>query len=491
MDRPAHRDEGRALGPPTLVEGAAPIAIIDFLANAEAVVQRLGTHTCVRDWLLVRRLGTEWVVLAGEGGHGFHPGDLLDRPDGATRHLDHLASIWEGDVVVDLTEGHIEPARGRPPADPDDHCDGLVAFPLWSGDGLFGAVCALPADDREQHELQAGEPMIRLTVELLTSVLGLDLDRSRLQRRLDAAESAALSDPMTGLGNRRAFERAVDREEARCARFGHGAGIMVLDLDGLKVVNDSLGHGEGDDLLRRAGETIRTTLRTADQAFRIGGDEFALLLPEVTADGLRRLFERLTEALGEAGVAASVGCRDPAAHREPPRLRPRGRRRDVRAQARAHRRAPHALIHDGAPARAGQDADVRAWMTEVLRSNVPLVIDPRVRHAHVRFAANRPLNASRCRRGTARWRGTVPSRCGTSWGDDERTATVGDEDRTVGGGGGHVGGHRRAVPLDRARGPGGGDRRRRRNARPRRWHVGLRPRSWRRHVRAGHAGRGR
>lgn len=288
-------------------DGAAPIAILDFLANAESVVQRLGEHTCVTDWVLARWLGREWVVLAGHGGHGFLPGDVLDRPAGVSDHLSQLATVWAADVVVDLTEGRVEPVRGSVD-DGVEHCDGLVAFPLWGGDGLFGAVCALPATVQEEAELRAGEAMVRLTVELLTSVLGLDLDRSRLQRRLDAAESAALSDPMTGLGNRRAFERAVDLEEARCARFGHLAGIMILDLDGLKDTNDTWGHQAGDDLLRRAGETIRATLRTADQAFRIGGDEFAVLLPEVTEEGLEGLHDRLGRALATAGVAASVGC---------------------------------------------------------------------------------------------------------------------------------------------------------------------------------------
>ncbi len=313
MDVPARRDEGRTLSASTPVEGAAPIAIIDFLANAESVVARLGTNTGVSDWVLARYLGDEWIVLAGHGRHGFRPGDVLDHPAGAGEHLAALASVWAEDVVVDLTEGYVEPLRGQRPTEVPDFA-GLVAFPLWGGDGLFGAICARPADAEEEAALRDDESMVRLTVELLTSVLGLDLDRSRLQRRLDAAETAALSDPMTGLGNRRAFERAVDREEARCARFGHRAGIVVLDLDGLKAMNDTWGHGAGDDLIRRAGETIRETLRSADQAFRIGGDEFALLLPEVTADGLAGLHERLTEALAAAGVAASVGCavREPA-----------------------------------------------------------------------------------------------------------------------------------------------------------------------------------
>ncbi len=306
MDLPGDPDEERhpvALGAPT------PIAILDFLANAESVVQRLGEHTCVADWVLVRCLDGEWVVLAGHGSHELRPGDVFDRPPGAAAHLDSLVEDWGDDVVVDLTEGHVTPVTGGSGAAPGSgDLDGLVAFPLWSGDGLFGAICALPGDAEPKAQLQRLEPMVRLTVELLTSVLGLDLDRSRLQRRVDAAESAALSDPMTGLGNRRAFERAVDQEEARCARFGHRAGVVVLDLDGLKDVNDTWGHAAGDDLLRRAGEAIRRTLRAADQAFRIGGDEFALVLPETNADGLTGLHGRLTSALTDAGVSASVGC---------------------------------------------------------------------------------------------------------------------------------------------------------------------------------------
>jgi diguanylate cyclase (GGDEF)-like protein len=298
------RDGGR---PPSALapsDGAAPIAIIDFLANAEAVVHRLGEHTCVADWVLARRLGDEWVVLAGHGGHGLLPGDVLSRPEGIADHLRDLAEAWTSDVVVDLTAGHVEPRHEPVGA---ESLTGLVAFPLWGGDGLFGAVCALPADAEEEAALRATEAMVRLTVELLTSVLGLDLDRSRLQRRLDAAESAALSDALTSLGNRRAFDRAVEREEARCARFGHLAGVMVLDLDGLKDVNDTWGHAAGDDLIRRAAGAIRSTLRTADQAFRTGGDEFALLLPEVSEDGLDVLCERLADVLAAEGISASIG----------------------------------------------------------------------------------------------------------------------------------------------------------------------------------------
>lgn len=299
------RDQGRALGALAPTEGAAPIAILDFLANAEAAVHRLGEHTHVRDWVLTRRLGDEWVVLASQGGTTFRPGDVLDRPEGAAEHLAARAAEWTDDVVLDLDAGHVEPGEGGGGV---SDLPGIVAFPLWGGDGLFGAVCALPRDDDEAAALRATAPMVRLTVELLTSVLGLDLDRSRLQRRLDAAESAALSDALTSLGNRRAFDRSLQREEARCARFGHLAGVVVLDLDGLKAVNDSWGHEAGDEMIRRTARAIRSALRSADQAFRIGGDEFALLLPEMSEDGLETLRSRLVEALAAEGISASIGA---------------------------------------------------------------------------------------------------------------------------------------------------------------------------------------
>jgi diguanylate cyclase (GGDEF)-like protein len=300
-------DEGRALDASTLAEERAPIAILDFLANAEAVVERLGQHTCVPDWVLVRQLGDEWIVLASHGGMRFRPGDVLDQPAGVTAHLQRQAAAWSNDVVVDLASGRLEPATGEPAEDDAALC-GVRSFPLWGGDGLFGAVCALPDTPEEEAALRETEPMVRLTVELLTSVLGLDLDRSQLQRRLDAAESAALSDVLTSLGNRRAFDRAIEREEARCARFGHHAGVVVLDLDDLKATNDTWGHEAGDDMIRRASQAIQSTLRTADQAFRVGGDEFALLLPEVSPDGLDRFCDRLADAMAAQGVSASVGA---------------------------------------------------------------------------------------------------------------------------------------------------------------------------------------
>lgn len=329
---PGASDEGRPVRIPVATARIAPVAIIDFLANAEAVVRRLAHHTGVADWVLTRRLGTEWIVLAGTGDHGLRPGDALDRPEGVVAQLDALAAAWADDVVVDLAAGHVE-LLGQVDVPP---LSGIRPFPLWSDEGLFGTLCALPRHEGEDDALRRSEPMVRLTVELLTSVLGLDLDRSRLQRRLDDAESAALSDALTGLGNRRAFDRALEREQARCARFGHPAGVVVLDVDGLKRVNDTWGHQAGDELIGATAAAIRSTLRASDQAFRTGGDEFALLLPEIDEDGLGTLCDRLAERLSDAGVSASIGA---AARRAEGDLRAVAREADARMYERKRSRS--------------------------------------------------------------------------------------------------------------------------------------------------------
>jgi len=99
--------------------------------------------------------------------------------------------------------------------------------------------------------------------------------------------------------------RAAERELARLGR--RRAGIVVVDVDGLKAVNDRLGHAAGDDLLARAGAALRSCVRRGDIVARWGGDEFLLVLPGVREEDLARVVERVRQALAAADVAASVG----------------------------------------------------------------------------------------------------------------------------------------------------------------------------------------
>jgi diguanylate cyclase (GGDEF)-like protein len=114
-----------------------------------------------------------------------------------------------------------------------------------------------------------------------------------LQVRYEAALADALRDPLTGLGNHRAFHEELDRQVAAALRYGVPLSLLLIDLDEFKSVNDSRGHATGDRVLRGFGELLGVALRRADRAFRIGGDEFAVLLPHTDLDGARIVARRL------------------------------------------------------------------------------------------------------------------------------------------------------------------------------------------------------
>nr|WP_269327764.1 EAL domain-containing protein [Kineosporia mesophila] len=126
-------------------------------------------------------------------------------------------------------------------------------------------------------------------------------------RQTERIEQAAHQDVLTGVGNRRAWDVAMVREEARAAAFGTPATIVVLDLNGLKQVNDEQGHEAGDELIVRMAEELTGRLRGSDVVARLGGDEFGLLLPHTTQEQGRGLVEGILARLATVGVSASAG----------------------------------------------------------------------------------------------------------------------------------------------------------------------------------------
>ena len=109
----------------------------------------------------------------------------------------------------------------------------------------------------------------------------------------------AVTDPLTGLYNRRLFSENFEKELNRSRRYGSPLGLVVLDLHRFKEVNDKHGHPRGDEVLRAAAATLKKALRTSDSAFRIGGDEFALLLPQTDAEQALALSRRVETVFAE------------------------------------------------------------------------------------------------------------------------------------------------------------------------------------------------
>jgi diguanylate cyclase (GGDEF)-like protein len=149
-----------------------------------------------------------------------------------------------------------------------------------------------------------------LAFDLLLPLLGLLLLRALAERdaALQRLARQAVTDPLTGLRNRRGFMAESDAALARCARAGQQAAVVMIDLDRFKSINDLHGHAAGDAVLRGAAAAVRAELRAGDLPGRLGGEEFALLLPDADLDAAIATAERLRAAL-TAGVPHPGGGR--------------------------------------------------------------------------------------------------------------------------------------------------------------------------------------
>ena len=125
----------------------------------------------------------------------------------------------------------------------------------------------------------------------------------RIERLVASLGAAARTDSLTQLANRLAFEDAYEREAARSVRDGSRFALLLADLDHLKGINDRYGHGAGDEAICQVAATLKRTLRGGDFPARIGGDEFAVLLPGTDTTEARGIGERLAHELCERGPA--------------------------------------------------------------------------------------------------------------------------------------------------------------------------------------------
>jgi diguanylate cyclase len=207
--------------------------------------------------------------------------------------------------------------------------------------GLFGGLFPrIPLLDWPQPDLadHAAHPLDRAQLEPPTPDRQLQFDRalqllaqsgqppppgepgsvSWQQALIDSLVELSSRDALTGLANRRAFEVAVAREVDRVARSGEPALLLTLDIDHFKKVNDTHGHGAGDQVIRAVANSLVDCVRPMDLVARVGGEEFAIILPncattfgQTVAERVRRRVERMPVALAPSGlelyVTVSVG----------------------------------------------------------------------------------------------------------------------------------------------------------------------------------------
>jgi diguanylate cyclase (GGDEF)-like protein len=125
---------------------------------------------------------------------------------------------------------------------------------------------------------------------------------ARLQERVEQLDQLAHLDSLINLPNRRGFMRELERLISRVDRYGIHAAMLFVDLDGLKMINDTFGHRAGDEALIEVARSLTDGVRKSDCVARLGGDEFGILLAHATEDRARETAERLTAAIEQCNV---------------------------------------------------------------------------------------------------------------------------------------------------------------------------------------------
>ncbi|MEU7750964.1 diguanylate cyclase [Micromonospora sp. NPDC049171] len=221
--------------------------------------------------------------------------------------------------VVGAVAATGEPQRGR--AEPTDapsvepRCRTYVAVPFAAPGAVAAALggCAadetgvaaalgvlalydrLGADEFDDDDL--------VTLRTFAGHAAVAVDNVRVH---EEAQRLSLTDPLTGLWNYRYLRESIRREVERASRFGRMLSVLALDLDRFKDVNDTYGHAAGDTVLAEFARRVRGEIREVDLAFRQGGEEFVLLLPETDARGAAIVAERLGAAIRETPIAVEA-----------------------------------------------------------------------------------------------------------------------------------------------------------------------------------------
>jgi diguanylate cyclase (GGDEF)-like protein len=193
---------------------------------------------------------------------------------------------------VRVNQAHLDPRTATVAGTPADEPEAMVTIPLIARDSIKGAlnIYRLGEDARfndDEFEL----------AKRFGDAAALALDNAQIRARL---EHQAQTDSLTGLYNHRAFHERLRLALASASRSHDAVSVLMLDIDDFKRVNDVYGHGAGDEILRSLAETLKDAVRASDAVYRLGGEEFAVVIASRSPESAERLAHRLVERVEAA-----------------------------------------------------------------------------------------------------------------------------------------------------------------------------------------------
>jgi diguanylate cyclase (GGDEF)-like protein len=184
--------------------------------------------------------------------------------------------------------------------------DSIIAVPLKTDNEIFGVIELV-------NKLEGG-PFTPLDLKILTTIADYAALAIEKAYFFSALNKIADTDSLTGIYNRRAFDRMLEREIRICQRYKQPFSLLMIDIDDFKKINDQYGHPAGDAVLKKLGEILEQNVRKTDMVFRYGGDEFVVLMPRTqrkqASEARRRILRRIedrNEQGPEIAFRASVG----------------------------------------------------------------------------------------------------------------------------------------------------------------------------------------
>ena len=186
-----------------------------------------------------------------------------------------------------VNQAHLDPRVATVPGTPDDEPEALITIPLIARDSVKGALNIY----RLGEDASFGDEEFELA-KRFGDAAALALDNAQIRARL---EQQAMTDSLTGLYNHRAFHERLRQALANASRAHESVSVLMLDIDDFKRVNDIYGHGSGDEILRGVAETLKDSVRSSDAVYRLGGEEFAIVITSRSPQNAEQLAHRVVD----------------------------------------------------------------------------------------------------------------------------------------------------------------------------------------------------